>query len=163
MTKSTADVLQDGALAGVIGYAIISLYFAALNLLLGVSPWYTLETISHALFGPGSPGPLIAYNGLHLVVFLMLGIIAAYMVQEVELHPAFWYAIFFIFISAFMFGYLLLVVLSDALAPLRPATIAVGNGITALAMGGYLLWRHPKMVASVKNEVTREDVEAFGH
>jgi hypothetical protein len=163
MKKNSADVLLDGAVAGVIGYAIISLYFAALNLLLGVSPWYTLETISHALFGPGSPGPLIAYNGLHLVVFLILGIAAAYMVREVELHPTFWYAVFFLFITAFVFGYLLLVVLSDALASLRPGTIAVGNAITALAMGGYLFWRHPKMVRRVRAEMTREDLEAFGH
>ena len=88
MQKSTTDVLQDGLLSGVAGYALISVYFALSNLVAGLPALHTIEALGEALFGGTNPGQMIAYNGLHLAVFLVLGVIAALLIREVELHPA---------------------------------------------------------------------------
>lgn len=157
MKKSTLEVWQDGLISGVIGYASIAAYFAVLNLLDGRSPWFTLGTLGHAFFGSGSPGPLIAFNGLHLFVFLALGVVATFMIQEIEQHPAFWYAVFFVFVAGFIFGYLVLLVLTGALAGTSPLTLAFGNLIAALAMGLYLFWRHPGLLPAVRGEAERDE------
>ena len=70
MKKTTSDVLQDGLLSGFIGYGLISLYFTLLNLLAGKPAWLTAQTFGDALFPGSFPGPMIAFNGTHLAIYL---------------------------------------------------------------------------------------------
>lgn len=159
MRKTTAGILQDGAIGGFIAYGLISVYFALLNLLAGKSAWSTLEALSTGLFAGTNPGQMIAFNGVHLTVFILLGIIAAFMIQEVELHPAFWYVVFFTSIVGFMLGYVLLSLVAAALADLSPVTVAIGNVLAAVGMGIFLFWRHPQMSRAVREELEREEHE----
>lgn len=145
MKRTTAEILQGGLFSGVIGYATVSLFHAVLNLLAGRPPWYTLEAMSGALFAGSGPGPLIAYNGIHLALFLLIGLVAALLIEELELHPGFWYVIFFLLISAFVVGSALTVVLSGSLAQINAAATFFGNLFAALTMGTYLYRAHPKL------------------
>jgi hypothetical protein len=159
MKKTTIGVLRDGAIGGFIAYGLISVYFALLNVLAGKSPWSTLEALSTGLFAGTDPGQMIAFNGVHLIVFIVLGIIAAWMIQEVELHPAFWYVVFFISIVGFMLGYVLLSLVAATLANLSPLTVAIGNVFAAIGMGCFLFWRHPQMARAVRDELERDEHE----
>lgn len=159
MKRSTVDVFQDGAIGGFIGYGLISLYFAALNVLVGKPAWYTVEALGNGLFGNGNPGQMIAFNGLHLAIFLALGVVAAFMIQEIELHPAFWYVVFFASVAGFIVGYVFLTLVTDALADLSPFSVAFGNAVAGVGMGAYLFWRHPQMARAVHDETVREDQE----
>ncbi|HET9439295.1 MAG TPA: hypothetical protein VFO52_03955 [Longimicrobiales bacterium] len=159
MKKNTLDAFQDGAISGFIGYLLLSIYFAVVNLAVGKPAWHTLEALGNALFGTGSPGPLIAYNGLHLAIFLVLGVAAAFLILEIERHPAFWYALFFVFVAGVMVGYILLITIAGPIAGVRPVSMVVGNAIAATGMGSYLFWRHPALTRIVHDEVERDDLE----
>ena len=160
MQKSTTDVLQDGLLSGMAGYALISIYFALSNLIAGLPALHTIAALGEALFGGTNPGQMIAYNGLHLAVFLVLGAIAALLIREVELHPAFWYVLFFVSIAGFIFSYVVMTVIARQIAGLDAYSVAVGNLVAAIGMA-FVLWRrHPGMVDAVR-ESTREDEQEY--
>lgn len=141
MKKNVARVLSDGAIGGFIAYALISAYFAAFNVLTGHSAWRTLQTLSDAVFASPGPPQMIAFNGVHMVAFLVLGVIAAFMIQELEVRPAFWYVAFFVSTIGFMLGYVLLSLATSAMANLSPTTVLLGNLIAAIGMGAFLVYR----------------------
>ena len=159
MRKSTTDVLQDGLLSGLTGYALISVYFAASNLLAGLPALHTVKALGAALFGGTDPGQMIAYNGLHLAIFLALGVIAAVLVYEVELHPAFWYVSFFLTITGFIFGYVFMTVVAGRIAGLDAYSVVVGNVVALAGMGFVLLWRRPAMIRAVQNFANEDEQE----
>jgi hypothetical protein len=135
-------VLEDGAIGGFIAYSLISIYFAVLNVAAGKSPWHTLETLTSGLFSSTTTVQMIAFNSVHLIAFVVLGILAAFMIREVEFHPAFWHVVFFISIVGFMLGYVMLSLVTAALANLSPVTVALGNIFAAVGMATYLFVRH---------------------
>ena len=99
MNSDHWKMLRHGSIAGGMGYLAIVLYYGAFNLLRGRSPVDTVAALGQGLFGDTNQvpviGAIIAYNGLHLVFFLALGIAVAWLLEEVELHPATWYVVLF--------------------------------------------------------------------
>lgn len=89
--------VREGLLAGALGYVVVALFFAVLNLADGGSPFRTAFLIGEAV-GAGTgglddqAGVVLAANGLHLVISLIFGVIAAWIVLEVEHHHVLWYA-----------------------------------------------------------------------
>lgn len=159
MKKTTSDVLQDGLLSGFIGYGLISLYFALLNLLTGKPAWLTAQTFGDALFPGSFPGQMIAYNGAHLALFLVLGVIAAFLIKEVELHPAIWYVAMFVAIAGFILTYSFMTVIAGVVAKIDPVTVITGNVVAAAGMGAFLLLRHPGLARVVREQGEREEAE----
>lgn len=166
--KPMRAILQQGFIAGVLGYITVALSSAAMNLLSGHSPFYTVEALARGVFGTGagpsvpatSIGPVIAYNGLHLLVFLVLGWVAAALISEVELHPRIWYMAFFIFLAGFLFTYASMLVLTVELTRTFPALqIVVANLLAAGVMGVYLARLHPALAATIRQ---RGDPEVHG-
>jgi hypothetical protein len=151
MRKHIARVLFDGGIGGFIAYSLISAYFAVLNVAGGKSALHTLQTLSHGVFASSDPGQMIAFNGIHLLAFLMLGIVAALMVEEIELRPAFWYVVFVIAFVGFMLGYVLLSLATAALANLSPITVAFGNLVASVGMGVFLFCRHLYMGSALND------------
>lgn len=147
-------VLWEGLIAGVIGYAVVVLFFAVLNLIHGRSPFYTAALLGATLFyGLENPadlrvwaGPVLAYNGVHLLVFLILGIIAAWLTSEAERGPAFWYIgiILLLLLALHMSGIVLgfAATLHGAL-PIRAA--APAGALAGIAMMAYLWAAHPRL------------------
>lgn len=159
MKKATSDVLQDGLISGFIGYGLISLYFALLNLIAGKPAWLTAQTFGDAFFAGSFPGQMIAYNGAHLAIFLVLGIIAALLIKEVELHPAIWYVAMFVAIAGFIGTYSFMTVIADAVAKIDPVTVITGNVVAAVGMGAFLALRHPRLAQAVREQGAREEAE----
>lgn len=159
MKKTTSDVLQDGLIGGFVGYGVASLYFALLNLLFGRPFWYTTQAFGEALFAGSFPGQAIAFNGVHLAVFLVLGLVAAFLVEETELHPVFWYFLLVVAVVGFVAGYLFTTVVAGRLVDLNPVAVAMGNVVAAVGIGAYLLLRHPALRRIVREQDQREEDE----
>ena len=159
MKKATSDVLQDGLVSGFIGYGLISLYYALLNLIGGKPAWLTAQVFGDALFPGSFPGQMIAYNGAHLAVFVVLGVIAAFLIMEVELHPAIWYVAMFVAIAGFIVTYSFMTVIAGEVAKIDPVTVVMGNVVAAVGMGAFLLLRHPGLARAVREQGEREEAE----
>lgn len=154
MKAERTEVLTHGLVAGVLGYAVVVVFYAVWNALQGRSPFFTAALLGEAAFyGLEDPsevtvwaGPVLAFNGLHLIVFLIVGMVAAWIATQSERGAHFWY----IGMSLFIYGmiHVLGLVLWLA-APLRvemPVWSALV--VTVLALGGmslYLLEVHPRL------------------
>jgi len=154
-----ARVLYEGLIAGLLGYLVVALAVAVMDLAGGRSFVHTPSLLGQSVVGgfgpptPGTvaPGPVLAYNGLHLLIFLVLGLAVSFVVFEVELHPVLWYAGFFALLVLLMVTYFVVAVLS---APLEDGpyatTLVVANTLAAFGMGAYLAHAHPRLLEDVR-------------
>ncbi len=164
MEALRARVLTDGLIAGGIGYVVIALFYGVLDLIQGDSPFHVAAVLGSALFyaadsvqGAAMAGPVLAFNGVHLVLFLLLGVGVAWFVAEAERYPLFWYPVFFFLVAGFILTYLAVLVVASAIVGLLSWwSVAVANLLAALAMGGYLWWAHPRLRAGIR-EYTEEE------
>lgn len=156
MKPSTSRVLTEGLFAGLIGYGAVVLTLGLIDLVAGRGFFFTAAHLGRTLAAGGpeagvAAGPVLAYNGVHLLVFLVLGTLAAWLVFEVELHPVFWYVAFFVVLGLFFMGFVLVTVLGDPRTGALPWTsILAGNLVAALGMGVYLHRAHPRLWAEVR-------------
>lgn len=156
MNGTWRRVIGQGLVAGFIGFVTVAVVFAVVNVGMGRSPFHTSALLGAALFYGATdpaqvavtPAPVLSYNGLHLLVFLAFGIVAAGLAGMADRGQQLWYValFFFIFLSFHLEGAVQLFA-----APMRPVlsdTAIWGAGIAAAAaMAAYLLWRHPKIRA----------------
>lgn len=154
MKEERTEILTHGLVAGVLGYAVVVVFYAVWNVLQGRSPFFTAALLGEAAFyGLRDPaeatvwaGPVLAFNGLHLIVFLIVGMITAWIATQSEHGAQFWY----IGLSLFIYGIIHVLALALWLAePLRGA-LPVWSAllVTVLALGGmslYLLHVHPRL------------------
>ncbi len=168
MTAMRARVLTEGLIAGGIGYLVVALFYGVLDLIQGDSPFHVAAVLGSALFYASeaagsaavSPGPVLAFNGLHLVLFLALGVGVAWFVAEAERYPLFWYPVFFVLLCGFILTYLAVLVLASEIAGLLSWwSVAAANLLAALAMGGYLWWAHPRLREELREYTDQEPPE----
>ena len=149
MRPDRTDVWLQGLVAGLAGYAAVALFFVVVNVAGGRSPFYTPALLGSALFyglrDPAqlvvAPGPVLAYNGLHILVFVVVGVLAAWLVFEVELHPYLWYVVFFLFLAGFLLSLAAVGVLGAEIARLLPWWSVLGANLAWSAALGGCLWR----------------------
>lgn len=149
MNARTRTSLTEGLVAGLLGYLAVALFFAAVNVLGGAPP---LETVSHlgavltgASVEPGTVDlpSVLAYNGLHLFVSLVVGFLAAWIFMEMELHPGLWYVAFFVLMSALIYSLVVMGVFgSEILGVIAWEEVVAGNLVWAGTILGSLAWRH---------------------
>ena len=152
MKRSTEKIWIDGLIAGMIGYAVLALFFAVSNALAGRSPFFTAAVLGEAMFYglrdvnavTLAPGPIIAYNGIHLVVFLLIGFGVAWTVNQLERHPDLSYFAFVLAFAGFLGSYALALIFGGPIAVALPWQLVAGANFTAgMAMATYLWWTHP--------------------
>lgn len=144
--------LSYGLLAGVIGYVTAALVFVLGDLATGHNAFRTAALLGSAYFyglrDPSPlviwPGPVFAYNGLHLVIFLGLGLIAAWLAELSERAEHFWFVslFFFLFIAAHLFAMVQLATeeIRSSIPMWLIGGASVASGVAVLA---YLLSVHP--------------------
>lgn len=148
----------QGLVTGFIGYAAVALFFAIVNLIAGRSPFFTAAFFGSALFygvhDPAQvsvwPGPVLAYNGVHLLMFLVLGMMASWLAYLSERGPQFWYigTILFLFVVFHLYGFVLLV--TGGVQTVIPIwTVFAATMLAGAAMFAYLLWAHPRFRAEL--------------
>jgi hypothetical protein len=156
MTESTRGTLYQGLVAGLIGYVSVAGFFVLLNLLAGRPALYTAGVLGAPLVG-ATPGTIsvsaaIAFNGVHMIASMVMGVIAAFLVYETELHPRAWFAFFFIAVAGFLFTSVVGGVLAVEMAEAAPWwAVVVANLLAAGISIFYLLSRRPWLAATVKD------------
>ncbi len=156
MKPDRARLFTESFIAGVIGYAAVALYLAGWNLILGRHPLYTAALLGQSVVGaPASVndvaigfGPIVAYNALHLLVFLIIGLVAASLVVLTERQPRFWFMGLMIFVAGMMASIAIVVAYAVPVADRLPWwSIVSANVVAAILMGAYLLNAHPRLLA----------------
>lgn len=164
MNEAERTAWAQGLVAGAIGYAAVVIFYVVFNLATGRPLFATAAVLGQTLLGQGldpaslDPAPIAVYNGLHLVVFLAVGIAASWLVRESELHPALWYLA--LSLAVFVFFHVFGAVAAFA-APARETvplwTVLAASTLSAVAMGGWLWATHPGLASNVQRAGDLED------
>lgn len=156
MRSTWRRIVSQGMVAGFLGFVTVGVVFAVANVTAGRSPFYTAALLGASLLHGATdaaqvavtPANVLAYNGLHLIVFLAFGMVAAALAALADQGRQLWYValFFFLFFSFHLEGAVQLFA-----APMRPvlSDFAIwGAGIAAsAAMVVYLVRVHPRIRA----------------
>ncbi|HEY7521123.1 MAG TPA: hypothetical protein VIE36_22760 [Methylomirabilota bacterium] len=136
-------VLREGIVAGIIGAAVVALWFFAIDAIQG-DPLRTPELLGKALLRqPTSSEGVAVYTIVHGAAFILFGIVGALLIAGAERQPMLIFALVILFTAfeIFFFG-LILIAASWILDEVAGWTIFVGNILAATAMLAYYFRRH---------------------
>ena len=97
---ATRRTVRDGLVVGLNGYAAVAIFYIAFDLLAARGTLFTINLLGQAVFrGLRDQGVLnfplaldmtaiVAYNALHLVIALAIGLVVAGLVDFAERNPA---------------------------------------------------------------------------
>ena len=152
MSERTSRLLGQGVVAGLIGYATVAIVFALANLFVDRSPFHTAAVLGATMFygatDPSTiavlPAYVLAFNGVHMLTFLVFGLIGAWLAELADRGEQLWYfsLFFWMFVAFHMVG------AAQMLAvPLESVISAVAIWLAGLAasalMALFLLRVHP--------------------
>jgi hypothetical protein len=141
---------EEGIVAGLIGAAVIAAWFLLLDALQG-RPLYTPTVLGTAIFGASREAnpiePALMFTWVHVLVFALLGGIAARLLALAERDPNYGFGILLLFV-VFEFGFLIVAMFfaEDVLVTLTWPSILVGNLFAAAAMAAYFRRHHPNLL-----------------
>jgi len=149
---SARVIAEDGFLSGVIGGLTVALFFLIVDLI-GGRPFFTPSLLGSVLFLGESvstvtavDAPMVmAYTGMHFLLFVIVGMAAAFAVHEFEVHPhvGVLLVILFVCFEASFMG-IAAALMPGVVGALGTTLVALANLLSAGAMAAYLLWRHPR-------------------
>ena len=158
MKDETRRVLEEGLVAGVIGHLVVAIVFAISNIAMGRPMLHTPALLGASLFyGLTDPSVLeiraayvFAYNGTHLLLFMVFGMIGAWLTMIADRGWQLWYlaTFFFLFIAFHIFGMVQLLTLPVQSALSGTALWAAGLLATS-AMAAYFIAMHPRLRAQL--------------
>lgn len=161
MKPQRSEVLAQGLIAGLLGYIAVVLFFVVVNVIGGRSPFHTAAVLGSTLFyglpDPTQvaiePGPILAYNGVHMLLSLILGTVGAWLLYETERHHFVWYFAFFIFLAGFILAIVFVGVVGAEITHALPWwSVVLANVVWAAVMGGYLWFMHRGLLAEIRAE-----------
>lgn len=158
MKDETRHVLEQGLVAGVLGHIVVAIIFAVSNVVAGRPILHTPALLGATLYyGLTDPAALeiraayvFAYNGTHLLLFMILGIIGAWLTMIADRGWQLWYlaTFFFLFIAFHIFGMVQLLAL-----PVRAAfsdiILWVAGIVATGVMAAYFIATHPRLRAQL--------------
>jgi hypothetical protein len=143
LVGSWGDVLREGIAAGIVGAAVVALWFFAIDAIQG-EMLRTPQLLGTALLRQATPGAaVLAYTAVHGLAFISFGIVGALLIAGAERQPMLIFALVILFTAfeIFFFG-LVLIAASWILDEVAGWTIFVGNVLAAAAMLAYYFRRH---------------------
>jgi len=171
MEHSRTRIIIDGALAGIIGAAVVAAWFLIFDLIRGhalQTPALLAATILHGSHGQQIHDGLkllaLEYSLLHFAAFVAFGIAGGLLLEACESEPPllFSLAIFFAAFEVFFIAVAMFLG-PNLMAQLTWWGIVVGNLLATAAMLSYFLWRHPALARNILGgwiAVAREGVTA---
>jgi hypothetical protein len=150
MARAGAPILREGVVAGVIGAAVVALWFLIFDIARG-KPLLTPALLGAAVFFGADtpvglsiqPGPVIGYTILHGLAFIAFGVIAASVIAATEREPTLVIALVILFACFETFFLGVVGVLGRAVTDaLSWWAILAANFLAAAAMLWYFLLRH---------------------
>lgn len=154
MRKETEVILRGGLFAGLIGYFTIVVFFAAVNLVAGRSPFHTAALFGSAMFfglkDPAAlvltPAAVLTFNMVHALVMLAAGMVTSWLVALSEKYPVTQWAVL---VALIFVGFHLFAAVQLFATPLMGALgwiqITAASVAAAGAMAWYLLGIHPQL------------------
>jgi hypothetical protein len=154
----TASVLEDGILTGIIGAAVVAIWFLVLDTARG-QMFLTPSLLGSVVFLGQSPDDVIAvnpfiifaYTGLHGVLFLIAGVVIARMFALFEQNPQFGIVILLLFLlfESILFSFAA-AVFPNLIGAIGALAVGCGNLFAAIAMFWFLIRRRPKAMAQLR-------------
>jgi hypothetical protein len=154
----SASILEDGILTGVMGAAVVALWFFILDTAQG-RMLFTPSLLGSVVFLGQSPEQpvsvngfvVFAYTGLHVLLFFVAGLVIAWMFSLFESNPHFGIMVlllFFLF-EAILFTFAA-VIFPSLMGALGSVAVASGNLLAAIAMFWFLIRRHPAAITQLR-------------
>lgn len=143
-------ILREGLVAGILGGTAVAVWFLILDVVAG-RPFATPAMLGSSLatlFGAsGSSTALsvIGYTLFHYIVFSLIGIVVAAVVNNAEEEPSLLigFLILFIAFEIGWYGWTALLARPESFGQLAWYQVMVANLIAAATMGVYMYRRHP--------------------
>lgn len=162
MDGNVARILKEGVIGGLAAYASAVVVLALLHALQGESIFHSAAAMGTVLvYGEQAfqqfavtAGPVLAYNGVHLVGSIIVGLVASFLVFETESHHAFWYFTFTVVIAAVVYSVTIFGVFGVEIGGvLEWSAVVVGTAAWTLAMVTYFWWAHRGLMDEIQEEL----------
>ena len=151
-------VLREGVVAGLIGAAVVALWFLAIDTIQGEA-LRTPKLLGMALLRQSAPtAAVLSYTAFHGLAFVVVGMLGSLLIAGAERQPLFVFAlvIFFTAFEVFFFG-AVVILAKWVLDELAGWTIFVGNLLSAAAMLGYFFKGHRTLAQRLTEAWVDED------
>jgi hypothetical protein len=155
--ETERQVGRDGVVAGLLGAATVAVWFLLFDVFEGV-PLQTPTVLWRGLVrgaataAPLTPaiGPVLGYTVVHVLAFVLFGIIAAWLVAGAEREPALLLPLL-IFFAAFEVFFLALVTFlaRPILGVVAWWAILIGNFLASVSMLGYFFMKHRSLAQTL--------------
>jgi hypothetical protein len=143
LVGSWGAVISEGVVAGIIGAAVVAVWFLAIDTIRG-DPLRTPTALGSAFLKQADPvAAVVLYTVLHGIAFVIFGILASFLVAGAEREPMLVFALVIVFTAfeVFFFG-AVVIGAGWLLDELAAWSIFVGNVFAAIAMLAYFFRRH---------------------
>ena len=171
MAAPQRSVLREGVVAGIIGAAVVAVWFLLFDVARG-RPFLTPALLGSAVFyGVNTPAdvhvtlaPILGYTILHGLAFIAFGVIAASVMALSEREPALFVAFVILFACFEMFFFGVVGALGKSMVGVLVWwAILIGNLLATVAMLWYLLRLHralPRALVGGSASVLYEGIAA---
>jgi hypothetical protein len=171
MASAERSILREGIVAGLIGAAVVAVWFLAFDIVRG-QPFLTPGLLGAAVFqGVTDPagltptfGNVLGYTIIHGLAFVAFGIVAASLMAVSEREPALFLAFVILFASFEVFVFGVVGALGKSmLGALVWWAILIGNLLASIAMLWYFFRAHralPRTLIGSWGTVLREGIVA---
>lgn len=168
MRADRTEIIWQGAMAGLIGYAAVALSVGIGDVLQGRSFFFTVSLLGEWLFygleDPAKvrvwPGAVFAYNGLHFVTFLMFGLLASWLAAVSERGPLYWYAALVMYLFVFVHLFAAVLLMTEPMREaIRMSQILIPSVLAVVLMSAYLLRVHPQLRREMNEWVDNTDAD----
>src|SRR6476469_5349560 len=155
MSSREHSVLGEGALTGLIGAAIVAVWYLIVDVAKG-QPLHTPNVLGQVFVGrdttPGyhvMPQAVAEYSVLHLVVFLVLGMLLVWLAHLASRNPSLRMGVWLGLVIGFLLFLGHLVMLANLTRQQLPWAAAIGGSNLGFAAMAFVLWRrHPRLRGS---------------
>jgi putative oxidoreductase len=150
--RTKRPLVREGVIAGLIGATIIAVWFFFVDIIVS-RMFFTPVTLGRSLLSILGPVPagqsevllVFLYTLFHYGAFIVLGLIAALIVQVANREPGILlgFVVLFAAIEVGFYAFASLLQQATPLGSLAWYNVMIGNVLAAAAMGTYLLRAHP--------------------
>lgn len=157
--SSTARDTRDGLVVGLLAYASVAAFYAIFDVLATRGTLYTVNLLGRAVMrGLRDPGVLqypvaldvpaiLAYNAVHLVLSLLIGVVVLHLVGHAERHPGRARMMLGTIVGGFVVTIVAVGVLSAPIRAVLPWwSIVVANSVAVVVGARYVVRRRPDVM-----------------
>lgn len=168
MSENMRRILKEGVIGGAVAYLAVVLVFAVYNVLMWRSPFHTAAAMGSLLLHGSEAsvqfaveaGPVLAYNGVHLVGSLLVGVAAAALVFETEMHRSLWYFTLMVLVAAVMYSITVFGVFGVEIGGVLDwPSVVLGTMVWIGAMTAYFWGVHRGLMGRIRNDLEEERAE----